>query len=785
MIEVQSDSTKIVGDTVEVTEGLIEATVSTNDSAYMEVMPAEYTLSSGGIFAGGNLTGAIPTWVTAAIVQEIQAGGSIATLISGITTLTDQLAVGIQQNIDSINTSNTSINTIVNTVVSEVGSNRAIDIALIATKVTEAEATAIALEQIGAKFGGDVEAYKTSITTAFANRDTAYANDYDIVVATLNGTSASVTRIDEAVVDTVGGARAKSSLVVDVGGHVAGFVAEATGLTSSFNILADKFTVSNGVASTPPMFSVDTVTGKANFNGVVTFGGGSIGTVDEAIAASITTIAVGDKNINITDNLIPTTSLIADTNNAGYQLVGAPVQSSAAGIDVFAEPQINMPVVADEVYSPYVDEMYMSYYYRFAVKGVTSLDRFNVVLMDSLDAVTYNNITYTMIDGNVLDATTWYSVEGIINPTGGNIDASGAIRLADGTKVGTVNNYVMASTATKMMLGWIGVSTISRMKLAKITADTLTGSFATTDYVNTTTIDGGRITTGTIDAQSINTVGLIAESISATIIHGKEITGSIISGAAINGAVIKASYLDLDGELEVLTNFHIPVTTYNANPSLYSDAVYLSATHEYRLPSISSVSDITASSTRTTTGTLISSYIGSYDRSNSGNNNKAVRIRPPITVAANIIVISAYAYASYCNRVAYTDTEFLLGDTVIFTHRIQDNADCGGGSSNNFTGLIFNNFGTNVTAQYTSSIYGQWTSFTSCGLNFNIQHTTSSSKVSVVRLLAGDYPNIATDISGNSPLLSTRVSTTYETVGGGSHSSTGSTSSSVYVNNLR
>ena len=140
-----------------------------------------------------------------------------------------------------------------------------------------------------------------------------------------------------------------------------------------------------------------------------------------------------------------------------------------------------------------------------------------------------------------------------------------------------------------------------------------------------TIINGGYLRTSliqanAINANQINTTGLVAENISSTTIDGKTITGSVITGA-----VIKASYLDLDGELEVLTNYHITIPMYSSNPSLYIDAVLL--VDEYRIPSISQMREYNINSSSN-----ISGRISSYSTANVGNNLKAVRIRPYIRI---------------------------------------------------------------------------------------------------------------------------------------------------------
>ena len=155
-----------------------------------------------------------------------------------------------------------------------------------------------------------------------------------------------------------------------------------------------------------------------------------------------------------------------------------------------------------------------------------------------------------------------------------------------------------------------------------------------------TIINGGYVNTSLLQANSINagminTVGLIAENISANEIIGKTISGSTLNGAVINGAVIKASYLDLDGELEVLTNYHITPAMYAANPSLYTDAVYIEATNEYRIPSLSSISEPTVISTGLSARTL-NGTIRSYNCGNAVHNLKSVKLRPFVVIYSQI-----------------------------------------------------------------------------------------------------------------------------------------------------
>ena len=123
------------------------------------------------------------------------------------------------------------------------------------------------------------------------------------------------------------------------------------------------------------------------------------------------------------------------------------------------------------------------------------------------------------------------------------------------------------------------------------------------------------------------------------IFYGKNFYGGYFEGSLIVGAVLKASYLDLDGELEVLTNYHIPVATYNANPSLYTDAVYTEASNEYRIPSLSTVYEPVKTQS-ISSGGWFNGLIKAYNVANAGHNNKAVKIRPFLIVNTNTPILS-------------------------------------------------------------------------------------------------------------------------------------------------
>ncbi len=184
---------------------------------------------------------------------------------------------------------------------------------------------------------------------------------------------------------------------------------------------------------------------------------------------------------------------------------------------------------------------------------------------------------------------------------------------------------------------------------------------------NITSINGGVIVTNEAFVNNLNAIGgVIAETISADEINGKTFNGSIFNGAVINGAVIKASYLDLDGELEVLTNYHITVAMYTSNPSLYTDAVYLSGNDEYRIPSISTVREDTVTQNISANGAVFNSKIRSYNCANAGHNMKCVKETPTFSCSTDTLLfsISGATYDSSSNAISSLVTILIGGISI-------------------------------------------------------------------------------------------------------------------------
>jgi hypothetical protein len=315
---------------------------------------------------------------------------------------------------------------------------------------------------------------------------------------------------------------------------------------------------------------------------------------------------------------------------------------------------------------------------------------------------------------------------------------------------------------------------------------------------NITTIDGGKITTGSIDAAYINTSGLIADNIQAhSTIVGNAITGSNITGAIIEASVIKTSYLDLDGELEVLTNYHITVSMYNGDPSLYSDAVYISATTEYRIPSVSTVSDGNQSVSGSSPS--LSSLLYSYNTANVGSNLKAVKLRPTIIVTSTTAVSSSTVRGSTDGRYfRSSDAKLYLNGVLVCSVWAPQNSWYFYENSLGSSQVTVANYSVNVSSvpggdagpgenrtYYfpVRTIYGiQIQAYMNYLAEEQYEGPNSGSFTSLgIRILSGVY-TVTEDFDTIGPIYNMTASTGLHAVGLGSASV--STTSGIYINNL-
>lgn len=143
------------------------------------------------------------------------------------------------------------------------------------TKVDAAGAYAQAEQAIGSWMtDGAGAAWVASKTNTMVTQIAASASQLNSLTVNLNGVSSSVTTNSDAIVTIDGYASAAYTLELDVNGKISGFKTQNDGVISTFDIVADKFKITNGASASVTPFEVD-ITDPQNpkilFNGMVEF----------------------------------------------------------------------------------------------------------------------------------------------------------------------------------------------------------------------------------------------------------------------------------------------------------------------------------------------------------------------------------------------------------------------------------------------------------------------------------------------------------------------------------
>jgi len=195
------DNIDIVNSTIEIETGLGNVDVKYDSSALIDIDPYEYYLTSSGIYTG-RLDGDVPTWLADYITTQLSTNEAIDNnaIINILKDRLNNAEIGINQNLQSIQTTNQSLNTLETSVVSRLDDNEADILELDTTKVTADEALAIATNLQVSTFGSDVEAFVSNIVTTYANANLASASDYSLLVATYNDLSVTLTDTRQVVI---------------------------------------------------------------------------------------------------------------------------------------------------------------------------------------------------------------------------------------------------------------------------------------------------------------------------------------------------------------------------------------------------------------------------------------------------------------------------------------------------------------------------------------------------------------------------------------------------------
>lgn len=588
----------------------------------------------------------------------------------------------------------------------------------------ESSARATEIDVLTAQLDGFDDTYSTALTglettvannsgvisahsTEFTKLNTAITSGNFDTYGASNFFNTLSSEIDGAVIKAGSNFAYDSTLVIGPYAYNSGFGIKSTGSSGSnvtvdgtsyplwnseFWVKADNFKIvaANQTAAAQNPFSVNAATGDILLNGMVRFANtsGGTGTLQDVVQGYVETVQVGDKNINITDNLIPMTSMLTDIANAGYQFVVTPIKTSTAGISVYAEPQVQLDV-DDEVYSPFVDELVVSYYYRFGIKGITALTNAKVCTIDAVDVVTYGDISYTMDAGQTLVDTDWYIIDGLINPAGGSTGIGGSIRKADGTKIGAVDVYIMPAGGTKLLLGWIGACTVSRCKLAKVNADTVTGDLASIEYVNSAVGSLG-------DLAYENVVE--AAKLGSTVIDGGYIKSSLLTADNIVTGQLNANRLaPASGTSTVWSGGGLVSSNFNGN----STGSIGTPTQGFRLSS--------------------NAVGSSVDPNIYGGYIKGGTIDGVTMNAADIQVFSSYA--GYTGNITYTTnsvTPIFYGQQYGAPSRLSSRV-CSDTSIIAISAMVTTGTSSFVTVylQYSTDSGSIWTTLHSYGVNFN------------------------------------------------------------------
>lgn len=199
LTELHTSSTEVVDSArVEVTTANNVATINTSTSKVAEVIPNNYTLSSGGLYSG-YLNGNAPQWIADIIDVAISdyLSTNYDTILDTYETQIGNLELGVSQNIVSIQNSEQSLNALITSVKSELDGNIAGVSDVVATKVDAASAEALVRTLVGSNWlaenGTIAESYIEGIATTKVSEGFAENVLYNQLVSAVNDSDTGLT----------------------------------------------------------------------------------------------------------------------------------------------------------------------------------------------------------------------------------------------------------------------------------------------------------------------------------------------------------------------------------------------------------------------------------------------------------------------------------------------------------------------------------------------------------------------------------------------------------------
>ena len=359
--ELHTPSTEVVDRAiVEVTTANNVATINTSTSKVAEVIPNNYTLSSGGLYSG-YLNGNAPQWI--ADIMDVAISDYLSTnydnILDTYETQIGNLALGVSQNIVSIQNSEQSLNALITSTKSELDGSIAGVSDVVATKVDAASASALVRTLVGSKWLAEnestAESYIENIATTKVQEGFAENVVYTQLVSAVNDTTtgltglatakdlvftktgmdpvtgalgatsgyfqdlyaevgdnaASITTVENVAATAYTWSAEASKLITSPDGNVTGWsFGDGSNVASNFIIQADKFQVSNSTTGLTP-FSISGT--DVQFNGKVSFTNVT-GTSDVALVSNLPTYTSG--TVNPTATTEPIQSVYLNTTDS-------------------------------------------------------------------------------------------------------------------------------------------------------------------------------------------------------------------------------------------------------------------------------------------------------------------------------------------------------------------------------------------------------------------------------------------------------------------------------------
>lgn len=204
MVELITDEASIAtSPNVTVTSEVAEATHSDSTTKIVDISPNNFVISSGDLYSGEHK--GISTWLADAITAEIASGAlSLTNLVRDLDTALNEVNVGIQQSLSSLQTDIESNSTNLTTQVSRIDGNVAYNLELTQTKVDADGAEAATISYLATEFTNPesvTNAWFTSANYVTSTATEANATSINGLTSSFNSLSGDVA-VNASVTDT-------------------------------------------------------------------------------------------------------------------------------------------------------------------------------------------------------------------------------------------------------------------------------------------------------------------------------------------------------------------------------------------------------------------------------------------------------------------------------------------------------------------------------------------------------------------------------------------------------